>query len=94
LKQFGQINSVVTVSKFLWTVFFGRFLAIDLGFSLDLVFLMNAFQTSLTVQLGMSEKREYAISRIWHFAAYFSKVRISHILSAYFGIFHGIKYLL
>ena len=34
------------------------------------------------LQLSMSEKCEYAISRIWHFAAffaYFSKVRISHI---------------
>jgi len=32
---------------------------------------------------------------IWHFAtfsAYFSKVRISHIFSAYFGIFGSIKY--
>jgi len=35
------------------------------------------------------------LSHIWHFAAFFayiSKVRISHIFSAYFGIFGGIKY--
>jgi len=37
------------------------------------------------------------LPHIWHFAAfsaYFSKVRTSHIFSAYFAIFGGIKYSL
>jgi len=52
-----------------------------------------------TVQhhIGMSEKREYAISTylaLCRIFAYFSKVRISHIFSACFCIFGGNKYSL
>jgi len=42
-------------------------------------------------------KTNMRLPRIWHFAAfstYFSKVHISHIFSAYFGIFGGSKYSL